>query len=212
MLATLYIGVVLWLPVGAGSSTKKAFAQQIEPKPTVDRLAMPELLEDPTQVEVGRVSYYHNCMPCHGDEGQGLTDEFREIWEDDHQDCWARGCHGRGGEGEGFLLPTNIPAVAGSPGTLSRFPSSDDLFLYLSDTHPPQRPGTLTEEDYWALTAFLMAKNGRIQEDAEISSVTAKRAELGPNVIIFIMLGLLVGAGTLLFFVIIFRRRRLNQL
>lgn len=87
MLVTLYFGVVSWLLVTAGSGTSIAFAQQVEPKLTVDRLAIPELPENPTQVEVGRVSYYHNCMPCHGDEGQGLTEEFREIWEDDHQDC-----------------------------------------------------------------------------------------------------------------------------
>lgn len=77
--------------------------------------------------------------------------------------------------------------MAGGQDTLSRFLTPDDLFLYLTNTHPPQRPGTLPEEDYWA--------------------VTAKGAELGSYGFILLMLGLLVGAITLIYF----RRRRTQK-
>ncbi len=68
-------------------------ARQEEPAPTADPLAIPVLPEDPTQVDIGRVSYYYNCMPCHGDHGQGLTEEWRQTWVVDHRNCWDRGCH-----------------------------------------------------------------------------------------------------------------------
>ena len=76
--------------------------------PTVDRLAIPVLPEHPTQVELGSSLYYYHCMPCHGDRGQGLTDEWREVWEEDHQDCWAKGCHSFRDQDEVFTIPTTF--------------------------------------------------------------------------------------------------------
>lgn len=129
------------------------------PAPTPDRLAEPDLPDNPTQYEQGRHVYWLNCMPCHGDVGQGLTDEFRSIWEEEHQDCWASGCHGGRAEDEGFPLPRTIPAVIFLPGNQAAFAMGTDLFEYLRTTHPPQHPGKLTEEDYWAVTAFIMVEN-----------------------------------------------------
>ena len=95
----------------------------------------------------------------YGDHGQGLTEEWRMTWVEDHRDCWNRGCHaGRAGD-EGFPIATIVPAVAGVPGALADYASPSILHQYLKKTHPPQRPGSLPEEDYWALTAFLLDKN-----------------------------------------------------
>lgn len=99
-------------------------------------------------------------MPCHGDRGQGLTDDFRMIWEPDHQDCWARGCHGGLPRDEGFPIPRLVPALAGED-RLGRFASLKDLEVYLASTHPPQSPGILKAEEYDAIAAWLFAMNER---------------------------------------------------
>jgi hypothetical protein len=93
-------------------------------------------------------------MPCHGDRGQGLTDEWREVRVEDHQNCWGRGCHTGKSEIDAFYLPRSVPAVSGSPGALGIFRTAEGLFAFLQETQPPQRPGALTEREYWALTAF----------------------------------------------------------
>jgi cytochrome c len=116
---------------------------------------------NPSPVERGRELYYYHCMACHGDRGQGLTDEWRAVWVEDHQNCWARGCHaGRHGD-EGFPIPRTVPPVAGVPGALARFATPDDLYDYLRLAQPPQEPGRLSDAEYRALAAFLLDLNGR---------------------------------------------------
>ncbi len=132
-----------------------------QPTPTVDRLAIPVLPENPTQVDVGRNLYYYHCMPCHGDYGQGLTDEFRHIWVEDHRNCWKGGCHGGREKDEGFPLPRAIPALNVTARSRELFPQIDDLYEYLRRTHPPQRPGTLSEEEYRALAVYVFTLAGR---------------------------------------------------
>lgn len=129
--------------------------------PENDRLAEPVLPESPTQVDIGRNLYYFHCMPCHGDRGQGLTDEWREVWVEDHQNCWARGCHTGRSEMAAFYIPRTIPAVISSPPVLGGFQEAEDLFVFLRATQPPQRAGALSDSEYWALTSFLLHENGR---------------------------------------------------
>ncbi len=129
--------------------------------PEIDRLAEPVLPESPTRVDIGRNLYYFHCMPCHGDRGQGLTDEWREVWEEDHQNCWGRGCHTGRTELSAFYIPRTIPAVIGGPRALSAFEKAEDLFGFLRATQPPQRAGALSDSEYWALTEFLLHENGR---------------------------------------------------
>jgi hypothetical protein len=129
------------------------------PIPTYDPLATPALPENPGPADLGREVYYYHCMPCHGDLGQGLTDEFRMVWEEDHQDCWDSGCHGGRERDEGFPIPTIVPAVMGSADRLPGFTTQLQLFDYLEATHPPQAPGRLTDEQTWEIVAFLWAGN-----------------------------------------------------
>lgn len=136
-------------------------SSSITPTPTRDRLATPVVPENPTPVDLGRQVYYLNCMPCHGDVGQGLTDEWRNVWVEDHRNCWAKGCHGGRLEDEGFPLPKTIPAVIGPAATLAHQATSDELLAYLQQTHPPQRPGKLEKVEYEEVTAFLWHENQR---------------------------------------------------
>ncbi len=129
------------------------------PTPTYDPLATPVMPENPSAQDIGKHVYYYNCMPCHGDQGQGLTDAFRAIWEEDHQNCWGRGCHGGRARDEGFPIPTVIPAVILQGDALQRFASQGELVAYLELTHPPQEPGRLAVTDYESVVAFLWSAN-----------------------------------------------------
>jgi hypothetical protein len=129
--------------------------------PTPDRLAEPDLPANPTQLDLGQHLYWLNCMPCHGDQGQGLTDEFRQLYVED-ANCWARGCHGGKVSDQGFPVPRNVPAIFSSSGKLPPFPTAQALFEYLRRTHPPQNPGFMPDSDYWAITAYVLDQNGRL--------------------------------------------------
>ena len=157
--AIFLLGMTLlfWLQPARAASPD----QEPGPQPTPDRLAVPILPENPTQNDEGIQVYYYHCMPCHGDYGQGLTDEFSAIWPEDHQDCWDSGCHGGRERDEGFPIPDTIPSVQ----NLDKFPDPASLFSYLQRTHPPQYPGKLAEDEYWAVTAHLFYQTGRASLD-----------------------------------------------
>jgi hypothetical protein len=140
-----------------------ALAQDPIPTPTYDPLAQPELPENPTDLEMGRYLFWRHCMPCHGDVGQGLTDEFRTIWED-HANCWDRGCHGNRREDEGFPIPTIIPAIV-TEYHLLQFTSENELFEFLKATHPPQYPGYLKDEEYHDIVKILFSMNERVSKE-----------------------------------------------
>lgn len=154
-------------------------AQEPEPTPMMGlgRFEVPELPENPTQVEVGENLYFYHCMPCHGDNGQGLTDEFRAAWVEDHQNCWARGCHTGRPEDEGFPIPKYVPPVIASQ-LLINFPTTQKLFDFLSVEHPPQNPGILKEGEYWALTAFLWSEIGQLPSGVELGPKDAAPTSL----------------------------------
>lgn len=136
-----------------------ALAQDPAPTSTYDPLAQPELPPNPTELEMGRYLFWRHCMPCHGDVGQGLTDEFRLLWED-HANCWNRGCHGGRKEDGGFPIPTVIPAIV-TEDHLMQFASEKDLFEYLKATHPPQYPGFLEDQEYHNIALILFNMNDR---------------------------------------------------
>lgn len=132
------------------------------PAPTADRLAEPPLPDDPTPYEAGRHLYWLHCMPCHGDQGQGLTGEFRGLWEEDHRNCWGRGCHaGREGD-EGFPLPRAIPAIIPTAGENEKPANPEKLVEFLHTSHPPQDPGCLAEAECRALAAYVLAEREKL--------------------------------------------------
>jgi len=176
---TLVAGLSFSLQAPASSGeAPSSDTQTATPTPEPDRLAIPTLPENPGPLDVGRVAYYYNCMPCHGDKGQGLTDEWRLVWVEDHQDCWSRGCHGGKAGDQAFRIPRYIPPVMGPSSSLTRFTSEEELSDYLWTSHPPQRPGDLDEMECQALAAYL-SQNAR-SSTVRMERAPAEEGNLGP--------------------------------
>ena len=153
--------LLISLLVMIGSKSIDVHAQDgASPTPTYDPLKEPFVPDNPTDFELGRNWYWHYCMPCHGDKGQGLTDEWRAVWEPDHQDCWGKGCHAGGRIEDSFVIPTVVPPVVSSV-KLARFSSVHALCDYLKATHPPQSPGWLEDEQYRAIALYIFSENDR---------------------------------------------------
>jgi hypothetical protein len=126
-----------------------------------DRLAEPTLPANPSLADIGAQDYWLHCMPCHGDKGQGLTDEFRQLYPPEDQNCWNSGCHGARPYEDGWTLPSHVPALVG-PGALSNFTNDSSLYGFIRATMPWHDPTSLEDESYQRITAFLVRQSGHI--------------------------------------------------
>lgn len=125
----------------------------------LERLAKPTLPAIPRQADQGAQIYWLWCLPCHGDLGQGLTDEFRETYPPEEQFCWERGCHGKRPYENGFTIPMWVPSVIGSNAQINKYQTAANLYTYIKFTMPYWNPGVLTDEEVWNVTAFLLREN-----------------------------------------------------
>jgi hypothetical protein len=142
--------------------------------PTPNRLAQPTLPASPSQADYGAQDFWLSCMPCHGDKGQGLTDEFRKTYPPEDQYCWSSGCHGPRPYENGFTLPVNVPPVIGPKAALGKFSNAVTLRAYIKSAMPFWKPGSLTDEEAWRITAFLLRENG-ISYKGELNASNADR-------------------------------------
>jgi quinol-cytochrome oxidoreductase complex cytochrome b subunit/mono/diheme cytochrome c family protein len=141
----------------------------ITPSPTFDvsRLAQPPTVFPPVQADNGAQTYWGMCIHCHGDRGQGLTEEWRTSFEPDERDCWASGCHGPDYPEYSFEIPeTGAPALAGA-GKLTRFNNAFELHSFVRDNMPLFPTGSLTDEGTWDVTAYILRLN-----DIQLAGVT----------------------------------------
>ncbi|HVN17060.1 MAG TPA: hypothetical protein VMT73_15050 [Anaerolineales bacterium] len=209
----------LFALIGILSLPAQVSAQQdlVSPTPTYNPLAEPPLPPNPNEYELGRNLYWHWCMTCHGDRGQGLTDSFRAIWVPDHQNCWARGCHtGRVGD-TGFPIPTVVPALV-DENHLARFSSLQSLADFLKATHPPQSPGILTDKEYHAIALFVFAMNDR-EPDQSSSVATPASTPTGTSVpvgessasSVFTPIGMIALIVLIVIFILLIRRAFIRQ-
>lgn len=145
--------------------------------PTPDRLAEPTVPASPSQADLGAQVYWLSCLPCHGDRGQGLTDEFRAAYPPEEQYCWERGCHGDVPYEGGFKLPMTIPGVVGDE-ALAKFADAAQLESYIRAAMPFWKPGSLTEEESWKVTAFVLRSNGLWNGTEELGPQNASRVKI----------------------------------
>jgi quinol-cytochrome oxidoreductase complex cytochrome b subunit/mono/diheme cytochrome c family protein len=166
IISILVFGIIFLSSVSVGTSTalQQATATatltvQITPTFDITRLAQPPTVVPPVQSDNGAQVYWGMCMACHGDQGQGLTDEWRDSFPLEDRDCWQSGCHGSDAPENSFEIPTaGIPALAGA-GALSRFSNSFELNRHIHQNMPFSRAGSLTSEEAWSLTAYILRMN-----------------------------------------------------
>jgi hypothetical protein len=158
---------------------------QTQPPPVMPPLPRgldpPPTIYPPTQISLGSQVYYQVCMACHGDRGQGLTDEWRGALDPQDQNCWQSGCHNPHHPPGGFVFPRYVPAVI-SPGMVARFANAQDLHDFIQSKMPWQAPGSLTDEEYWQLTAFLVNANGINPGPGFLNAGNAASIRLRPEV------------------------------
>jgi len=166
-----------------------------------DRMQPPNVPADPRQADLGAVDYYLICMACHGDRGQGLTEEWRMAWGEDYN-CWKSKCHAANHPPEGFDLPRTSPPVFGL-GSLTSYATAADLYAKVHETMPWWNPGALSAAQAWNLTAYLLRSRGELPDEMELTTATAgvvrlhaRVAPRGPERSLAILAagGLLLGA------------------
>jgi hypothetical protein len=125
-----------------------------------------------SQADLGAQDFWLHCLPCHGDRGQGLTDEFRLLYPVEEQNCWESGCHGNRPYENGWRLPEFVPAILGDQ-LLSQFKTAGGLFNFIQSAMPYQNPGSLNDVTYFQLVSFLTRENGLLAPNVTIVSNNA---------------------------------------
>ena len=164
IIGILVLGVMFVSSVSAETSTALQQATATLPiTPTFDssRLAQPPTVYPPVQADTGEQTYWGMCMSCHGDKGQGLTEDWKNSFPPEEKNCWDSGCHASDAPANSFELPqTGIPALAGA-GALARFSNSFELYRHIHENMPFARAGSLTSAEAWSLTAYVLRMNDR---------------------------------------------------
>jgi cytochrome c5 len=142
--------------------------------PTEDSWIIVDLPADATQLEYGTEVYRLVCKACHGDKGQGLTDDWRAQWQPEDQNCWQSKCHALNHPPDGFYMP-QVPAVVGEP--IRAFGTAMNLYTYNHYMMPWHDRGSMTEKESWSVTAYLLKING-IDPGPELNAETAAQIDL----------------------------------
>ena len=146
---------------------------------TWNRLDKPVPMSNPpSQIDKGAVYYWLVCIPCHGDKGQGLTDEWREVFGPEEKNCWQSKCHAANHPPEGFSLPHVVPAVLG-PGTLQTYKNGAELYRIIQTSMPWYNPDFITAEEEWQVTAYLLWKQGVLPRDVTLDASNIATFRLG---------------------------------
>ena len=77
-------------------------------------------------------------------------------------------CHGENGEGK--IGPTLV--AARDP--LAGYHTADNLFAYVSRAMPFDHPGSLKEQEYWDVIAFLLNANRVLPPGTQVGKDNAK--------------------------------------
>jgi cytochrome c len=105
----------------------------------------------------GAKVYATHCAACHGDKGQGSGDFVALV----------------GGKG---TLATPKPVLTVG----SYWPYSTTLFDYIRRAMPYAAPGSLSADEIYAVSAWVLAENGIIGKDAVMNQQTLPRVTM-PN-------------------------------
>jgi hypothetical protein len=108
-------------------------------------------------VTQGRHDYQMLCANCHGDRGQGMLQYPALVG------------------GQGTLRSKNPVKTVGS-----YWPYATTVWDFIHRTMPYDGPGSLTPDETYAVTAFILYLNGIVDEKAELNKATVPRVKM-PN-------------------------------
>jgi quinol-cytochrome oxidoreductase complex cytochrome b subunit/mono/diheme cytochrome c family protein len=176
LLPILILGLGLLLFVSSVAGASPSLQTEGTPLPTVtptfdpSRLDAPVTADPPGQIDRGAIQYWGVCMACHGDYGQGLIPAWRDAFGED-KDCWQSDCHGPDHPPDGFEMKRDslAPPIAG-PGKLASYDNAFELYEYIFENMPWWNPGSITREEAWALTNYVLKLNGTRPEDLTLTT------------------------------------------
>jgi mono/diheme cytochrome c family protein len=130
------------------------------------------------QLTYGKELYDFNCAVCHGERGLGL-DDARLSFPEDHRYCEQ--CHRPSNPRRMTLeqmTPLNAFSVGDAPplageGSLSAFPNALALYSYSRATMPRFEPARHTDEEYLAITAYILALRQNLSEVLNFENLAA---------------------------------------
>lgn len=112
-------------------------------------------------------------------EGQGTVSQGAKLFANQ---CAA--CHGQNGRGGSAMALTGDVSSLTSEypeKTVNSFwPYATTLFDYIRRTMPPQAPFSLTPDEAYALSAFILAQDGLMPEDEQLSHQNIHQIQM-PN-------------------------------
>lgn len=173
----LMLTVSSWTSPGTIVPLQEATPTSVTPDmpPTEESWVIIDLPEDATQLEYGAEVYRLVCKACHGDRGQGLTDDWRAQWAPKDQNCWQSKCHAQYNHPpDGFYIPP-VPAVIGQP--VRNFGTALNLYTYNHFFMPYHDRGSMTEKESWSVTAYILTLNG-IDPGQDLNAETAAEIDL----------------------------------
>jgi cytochrome c len=108
-------------------------------------------------VEAGAAVYRQKCLACHGENGRGGTyDQLVAPWQ-----------------------PGVDYAAGSTPRTIGNYwPFATTLYDYIARAMPQTEPGSLTPDEVYALTAYLLHLNGIVGADAVMDADTLPGVEM----------------------------------
>lgn len=113
-------------------------------------------------VAEGAALYKTQCAQCHGAAGEGMAPAFPQLT-------------GRPEAAEGFKF-ANDPKL---PHTIGNYWShATTLFDYIKRAMPHAAPGSLTDNQVYALTAYLLAQDDVIADDATLDAASLRAVKM----------------------------------
>jgi S-disulfanyl-L-cysteine oxidoreductase SoxD len=112
-------------------------------------------------------------------EGKGTAVEGKAIFDKQCANC--HGSVGRGGTAEELVSdPGHLTEEAASKAIGPYWPFATTLFDFTRRSMPPSAPGSLTPDQLYAVTAYLLAANKVMPESTELNAKTLPAVKM-PN-------------------------------
>ena len=111
----------------------------------------------------GNVIFQQKCASCHGANGEGKPPLGQALV-------------GRDSAGENFVFALSAKPLTKTIGNY--WPHATTLFDYVRRAMPLNAPGSLTNDDVYALTAYLLAANKVIPADATLDAPRLKLVKM----------------------------------